>query len=126
MAVELRMSEEELLKGIKQSNQSVEMCKKDQRWLYLLVIGSFGLLVAMNYNFPNLYPIEKKPIYDANYGFLGLVLTGFGISFFFNAIFFRSIGEESIIFFIFTWLIGAVLCVFLLYYGFPLFFGFEW
>jgi len=126
MAIKLIMSDEDLLEGIKQSHQSVEMCKKDHKWLYLLVVGSFALLVFLNYTLPNISIIEKRPIYDFKSGFIGLVLTVFGFTFFFNAFFFRGIGGESIIFYVFTWIIGAIICVVLLYYGLPLFFGFKW
>ena len=120
------MSDEELLEGIKQTHQSVEMYKKDQRWLYLLWVGSFALILFLNYMFPNIYSVEKRPIYDFKSGFIGLVLTVFGFTFFFNAFFFRGVGVESILFYIFTWIIGAIICVVLLYYGLPLFFGFKW
>jgi len=126
MAVKIYMSKEEIREGIKQTYQSVDMCKKDHKWLYLLWIGSFALLVFLNYTLPNIYTIEKKPIYDVEIGFVGLILTVFGFTFFLNAFFFRSIGGETIIFYIFTWIVGAIICVTLLYFGLPLFFGFEW
>ena len=120
------MSEEELLKGIKQTRQSVEMCKKDHTWLYLLVFGSFALIVFLNYTFSNIYTVEKRPIYDVNSGFIGLILTVFGFTFLINAFFFRGVGGESILFYILTWIVGATICVILLYYGLPLFFSFNW
>lgn len=126
MAVKIRMSEENFLEGIKQSYQSVEMCKKDHRWLYLLWVGSFVLIIFFNYMFPNIYTVEKRPIYDVKSGFIGLILTVFGFTFFFNAFFFKGIGVENIIFYIFTWIIGTIICVVLFYYGLPLFFGFKW
>jgi len=126
MAVKIYMSKEELLKGIKQTYQSVEMCKKDHRWLYLLWLGSFALLVFLNYTLPNIYTVAKRPIFDVKIEFVGLILTVFGFTFFLNAFFFRGVGGESILFYILTWIIGATICVILLYYGLPLFFGFKW
>ena len=126
MAVKLRMSEEDIIQSIKQTKQSLELHKKDQRWLYLVWIGSFVLLIFLNYTFPNIYSIEKRPVYDVNSGFVGLILTIFGFTFFLNAFFFRGIGKESILFYFLTWVIGATICVVLLYFGLPLLFGFKW
>lgn len=126
MAVKLRMSEEDIIQSIKQTKQFLEMQKKGQRWLYLLVLGSFALIVFLNYTFPNIYSVEKRLIYDVNSEFIGLILTIFGFTFLINAFFFRGIVGESIILYILTWVIGATICVILLYYGLPLFFGFKW
>jgi len=118
MAVKIRMSEEDVVNSIKQTHQFLEMQKKDQRWLHILWIGSFVLIIFLNYTFPNISLVEKKPLYDVNTGFMGLILTVFGFIFFFNAFFFKSIKKESILF--------TIICIILLYYGLPLFLGFKW
>jgi len=125
MAVKIRMSKEDVIQSINQTKQFLGIQKRDQRWLYLLIAGSFALIVFLNYTLPNVYSVEKKPFNIKN-GFIGLILTVFGFTFLINALFFRGIGGESIIFYIFTWIVGATICIILLYYGLPLFFGFKW
>lgn len=124
MAVEIKMSKEELSRGNEQTRQLLEIQKENQRWLYYLLIGSFGLIVFLNYMFPDVYWVEKKPMYDAKNGLIGLVLTFFGCAFLLNAMFFRSIGKETFGYYLLTWFIGVILCLVLLYYGLPLFLGF--
>jgi len=117
MAVKVYMSKEEIIQSINQIKR-LELQKKDQRWLYLLWVGSFALIIFLNYMFPNIYPVEKRPVYDLKNGFIGLILTLFGFVFFLNAFFFKKAGIQTIIF--------TIICVILLYYGLPLFFNFKW
>lgn len=117
MAVKNRMSEEDIIQSINQTKQSLELQKKDQRWLYLLVVGSFALMVFLNYTFTNIYSVEKRP-YNIKSGFIGLILTFFGFTLFLNVFFFKSTGKGFILF--------AIICVILLYYGLPLLLNFKW
>jgi len=120
MVIEANTTKEYLLRG----KELLSKVRKDQKWLYYSLLGSFGLIVLLNYVFPNVYWIEKNPIYDIKNGFIGLILTFFGCAFLLNALFFRSIGKETFGYYALTWFIGVVLCMVLFYFGLPLFLGF--
>jgi len=115
-----RKKEEVFLKNnkkIKRSfNLNFRISFEDQRWLGFSVIGSFVLLIILNYIFPY-KPIEKTQ-FEMKSGFFGVALTFLGALFLLNAL---VTGGEFL-----PWLIGAVLCIALLYFGLPLLFGFHW
>ena len=120
MVIEANTTKEYLLRG----KEFLSKVKKDQKWLYYSLLGSFGLIVLLNYVFPDVYWIGKKPMHDVKNGFMGLILTFFGCAFLLNALFFRSIVKGTFGYYLLTWFIGVVLCIGFLYFGLPLFLGF--
>jgi len=120
MVIEANTMKEYLLHG----KELLSRLKEDQKWVYYFLTGSFVLIILLNYVFPDVYWIGKKPMYDVKNGFKGLILTFFGCVFLLNALFFRSIGKETFGYYALTWFIGVVLCIGFLYFGLPLFLGF--
>jgi len=116
MATEHDMSKEELLHGYQHSKQLAESIKNDQRWLYYLIVGSFGLIIILNYLFPNVYWLEKRPVYDFKFGLIGLFLTFFGIIILLNVL---CIFKGSLL----GWFVLIALSIALLYFGLPLLIG---
>jgi uncharacterized protein YacL len=116
MATEHDMSKEELLHGYQHSKQLAESIKNDQKWLYYLITGSFVLIIILNYLFPNVYWLEKRPVYDFKFGLTGLFLTFFGVIIFINVLF---IFKGSLL----GWVVLIALSITLLYFGLPLLIG---
>jgi uncharacterized protein YacL len=117
MASEIEMSREEFLRGYYQTKKLAESMKKNDRWLYLSILGSFILIILLNYFFPDIIWVEKKPLYDANFGLIGLVLTFFGIIILTNVI---CIFKGSFL----GWILLLAISILLIYFGFPLLLGF--
>ncbi len=92
-----------------------EIPKEENRWVYYLLISCFFLLVILNF----LIPYSKKPEYDVRMGFVGLCLTFLGSLLFLSFTFFAGLG-------FFRWLIGFVIALVLLYFGFSLLLGLHW
>ncbi len=67
---------------------------------------------------PNFHWIKPEPI-DIKWGFMGVILTFFGLTFFVRAFFFEG-GEGW--FDPYFWL-SAILSIILLYFGLPIIFG---
>jgi hypothetical protein len=116
MATEHDMSKEEFLQGYSQSKELAESIKKDQKWVYYLIVGSFGLIIILNYLFPNVYWIEKRPVYNFKSGLIGLFLTFFGIIILLNVL---CIFKGSLL----GWFVLMILSIALLYFGLPLLIG---
>jgi hypothetical protein len=115
-----RKNEEVFSRVIKKTEKKFKLNFKinleDQKWLNYSVIGSFVLLVILNSLIP-INPIQKTQ-FEVNIGLLGLVIVFFGTMFLLNISFTRVEGL--------AWLISAILCVVLFYFGLPLFLGFNW
>ena len=121
------MSKEEVfLRDVKKEKKNFrinfEVIFQDQRWIPYVVIGSFILLIILNYFIP---ATPKVAPYNFESGLLGLGLTFFGVFCLINLML-LEIGKESVWSFIFTSLISFVLAIVLLYFGLPLFLGFNW
>jgi uncharacterized protein YacL len=112
-------TKEELLEGEKQVKKLLEMSKYNQKWLYYLIIGSFGSLIILNFIIPNNYLVKIKPSYDMKNGFIGLVLVVFGAFLLTKIIMYE---ETEFL----GWFIIVILCLILLYFGLPLYLGFRW
>jgi len=110
----LSHTKEELLEGERQVKQSLEMYKSNQKWLYYLLVGSFGLLVILNTIIPSNYLVRSRPSYDIKNGFIGLVLVAFGSFFLLHVIMYEEI--EFL-----RWFIVLVIAAVLLYFGLPLY-----
>ena len=115
-----RSKEEIFLRDLKNPKKSFKLnlrvSLEDQRWLYYLIIGSFGILVILNYTLPNVYLTESKPVYDLKDGLMGLILMFFGIFFVFNAL---IIGDIKF------WIIEVVLFLIFVYFGLPFLLGMK-
>jgi uncharacterized protein YacL len=118
MAADCELTEKELLYGYQQSKQLVDTQKKDQRWLYYLIAGSFGLIIILNYMFPHLYWVENRPLYDLKKGFIGLTLMFFGIIILLNILCIFNGSLQA-------WIFLIIICIVLIYFGLPLLTGFS-
>ncbi|MDI6826416.1 MAG: hypothetical protein QMD36_04480 [Candidatus Aenigmarchaeota archaeon] len=114
MAAEPEMSEEEYSRGYKQSKELAESLKKDQKWIYYLIAGSFGLIVILNYLFPSVYWTEKRPVYNVKGGLIGLILTFFGVIILMSMLCIVKGGSLLI------WVVLIALSIALIYFGLPL------
>ena len=117
MATEYDMSKEEFLQGYKQSKQLSESVKGNQKWVYYLIVGSLGLIIILNYLFPNVYWLEKKPVYNFKYGLIGLFLTFFGFIILISMLCIIKGGS------ILVWIAAIAFSIALLYFGLPLLIG---
>jgi hypothetical protein len=116
MATEKPKKESYIL-GCEQNKELLSRHKENQKWLYYLIIGSFGLIILLNFLIPNFHWIKPEPI-GIKFGFMGLILTVFGSIFFFSA-FFAEGGD----WFDLHWWLRVILCIILLYFGLPMLFG---
>ncbi len=96
---------------------------QDQKWIYYSIIGSFILLIVLNFFIPA--TTEAAP-YNFKEGFLGMILTFFGLFCLINFSLLEISKGQTMWSFLFTVLVSAVLAIILLYFGLPLFFGFRW
>ena len=96
---------------------------QDQKWVYYPLIGSFVLLIILNNFIP--ITVEVAP-YNFESGFLGMTLTFFGVFCLINLMLLEIGKGTSTLSFIFTCSISLVLSIVLLYFGLPLFLGFNW
>ncbi len=119
MAVDCEPTEKELLYGYQQSKQLVDAQKNNQRWLYYLIVGSFGLILILNYMFPHVYWVDNRPAYSLNKGLIGLIMMFFGIIVILNLIFLFQGSFQGLIF-------GIIICIILIYFGLPFLIGFSW
>ena len=96
---------------------------QDQKWVYYSLIGSFVLLIILNNFIP--MSVEVAP-YNFKSGLLGMTLTFFGTFCLINLMVLEIGKGTSMLSFIFTCSISLVLSIVLLYFGLPLFLGFNW
>jgi hypothetical protein len=93
---------------------------EDQKWIYYSTMGSFALLIILNFLLPDI-SVTKVP-FDLGEGLVSVFMifigTGFLITFF-------SAGAGSLKE-IFISLLGLAISLVLLYFGFPILFGFAW
>ena len=118
MTIELKPTEEYFLRGEEQNKELLSRYKEDQKWLYYLIIGSFGLITLLNFLMPNFHWVEPKPL-NIKIGFIGAIFTFFGAIFFARAFFIA--GGESLL--DVYWWICVILCIVLFYFGLPILFG---
>jgi polyferredoxin len=118
MAEEINYTKEYLLFGHEQNKELVSRYKENQKWLYYLIIGSFGLLTVLNFFIPNFHWIKPEPL-NIEFGFIGMLMTFFGTVFFFSAIFAEGAGG----WFDSSWWLRVILSIILLYFGIPMLFG---
>jgi hypothetical protein len=119
MAINFEPTEKELLYGYQQSKQLLDTQKKDYKWLYYLIAGSFGLIIILNYMFPHVYWVENRPVYDLNKGLIGLFMMFFGIIVLLNLMLLFKGSFEGFI-------LGIIICVILIYFGLPFLIGLSW
>jgi len=117
MAIELKPDKEYFLRGNEQNKELVSRYKEDQKWVYYIIIGSFGLITLLNFLMPGYHWTKPEPI-DIEWGFVGVILTFFGSIFFLRAFF---AGDGS--WFDLYWWLSIILCIVLLYFGLPILFG---
>lgn len=109
------MSEEEVfLRDVKKTKRSWKINLKinleDQRWIYYLILGSFIMIVLLNYTYPGTI---ERPTYQIKPGLLGFILTTAGGIFLLSALQFGPRG------FINGFVIIAI-AIILFYFGLPL------
>lgn len=118
MAIELRPTKEYLLRGEEQNKKLMDRKKENQKWIYYMLIGSFGLMTLLNFMIPDFYWTKPEPI-EIKVGFTGVILTSFGSVFFFRAFFLAGGGN----WFDPYWWLCVILSIVLLYFGLPILFG---
>jgi len=118
MAIELKPTEEYFLRGEEQNKELLSRYKEDQKWLYYLILGSFGFIILLNFLMPDFHWVGPKPL-DIKLGFMSVVLTFFGMIFFVRA-FFKEGAEGWLDIY---WWLSVILSIVLLYFGLPILFG---
>jgi len=118
MVIEVEPTKEHFLHGEEQNKELLSRQKEDQRWVYYLIIGSFGLITLLNFLIPNFHWIKPEPI-EIKFGFIGVILTFLGSVFFFRAFFLKGGGN----WFDLYWWLCVILSIVLLYFGLPILFG---
>ena len=120
------MSKEEVfLRDVKKPSRNWEidfnLNPEDGKWVYPSIIGSFVLLIIMNFIIP-VTPISKLP-FDLTEGlvsvFMILIGTGGLVTFLCNV----RVGDLTAILISF---LGLLISLVLLYFGLPILFGFAW
>jgi polyferredoxin len=118
MTIEYKPKKEFFLQGNEQNKELMIRQKENQKWLYYLIIGSFGFITLLNFLMPDFHWVGPKPL-NIKIGFMGLILTFFGSIFFFSAFF----AEGGSGWFDLSWWLRVILCIVLLYFGLPMLFG---
>ncbi len=118
MAIELKPTKEYLLHGDEQNRELLSRQKEDQKWVYYVIVGSFGLITLLNFLMPGFHRVKPEPI-DIEWGFMGVILTFFGSVFFLRAFFLTGGGG----WFDSYWWLCVILSIILLYFGLPILFG---
>lgn len=118
MVIEVESTKEYFLRGEEQNKELLSRQKENQNWIYYIIIGSFGLITLFNFMMPGFHWIKPEPI-NIKWGFMGVILTFFGLMFFLRAFFVRG-GSGWLDLY---WWLSVILCVVLLYFGLPILFG---
>jgi len=118
MVMEHKPTREYFLRGDEQNKELVNRCRKDQKWIYYMIIGSFTLMTLLNFIMPNFHWIKPEPI-DIKWGFIGVIFAFFGSWFFIRAFFFAGSGS----YFDLWWWLCVILIIVLFYFGLPILFG---
>ena len=118
MAIELKPDKEYFLRGNEQNKELVSRYKEDQKWVYYMIIGSFGLITLLNFLMPGYHWTKPEPI-DIEWGFVGVILMFFGSIYFISAFF----AEGGSGWFDLYWWLLVILCIVFLYFGLPILFG---
>ena len=118
MAIKIEPTKEYFLRGEEQNKELLSRYKEDQKWIYYMIIGSFGLITLLNFLMPGFHWVKPELI-DIKYGFVGVILTFFGSMFFIRAFFFS--GGEG--WFNLWWWLCVILSIVLLHFGLPMLFG---
>jgi hypothetical protein len=118
MAIELKPTKEYFLRGEEQDKELLSRQKENQKWVYYVIIGSFGLITFLNFMIPDYHWNRPEPI-EIKWGFVGMILTFFGSIFFLRAFFVKG-GSE---WFDLYWWLSVILSIILLYFGLPIILG---
>ena len=118
MTIKIIPKKEYFLRGEEQNKELMSRQKEDQKWIYYIIIGSFGLITLLNFMMPNYHWTKSEPI-NIEWGFIGMMLTFFGSVFFLRA-FFLSGGVN---WYDMGWWLCVILSIVLLYFGLPILFG---